>query len=59
MKKIEEIARRVVSEKVDFVKQRGLGALGPLMGAIMKELRGKADGKTINEILKKEIEKVI
>ena len=59
LKKIEEIARRVVSEKIDFVKQRGLGALGPLMGAIMKELRGKADGKTINEILKKEIEKVI
>ena len=59
LKKIEEIARRVVSEKIDFVKQRGLGALGPLMGVIMKELRGKADGKTINEILKKEIEKVI
>ena len=59
LKKIEEIASRVVSEKIDFVKQRGLGALGPLMGVIMKELRGKADGKTINEILKKEIEKVI
>jgi Glu-tRNA(Gln) amidotransferase subunit E-like FAD-binding protein len=59
LKKIEEIARRVVSEKIDFVKQRGLRALGPLMGVIMKELRGKADGKTINEILKKEIGKVI
>ena len=57
--KIEEIAKKVVSERIDFVKQRGLGALGPLMGVIMKELRGKADGKTINEILKKEIEKVI
>jgi len=57
--KIKGIARKVVSERIDFVKQRGLEALGPLMGVIMKELRGKADGKTINEILKKEIEKVI
>ncbi len=56
---IEEIARKIVSERIDFIKQRGLGAIGPLMGIIMKQLRGKADGKTINEILKKEIEKVI
>ena len=58
-KKIEEIARRVVSERIDFVKQKGLDSLGPLMGIVMKEVRGKVDGKTINEILRKEIEKVI
>lgn len=58
-KKIEEIARKVVSERIDFVKQRGLDSIGPLMGIVMKELRGKVDGKTINEILRKEIEKVI
>lgn len=57
--KIEEIARKIISERIDFVKQKGLESLGPLMGIMMKELRGKADGKTINEILKKEIEKVI
>lgn len=58
-RKIEEIARRVISERIDFVKQRGLDSLGPLMGIVMKELRGKADGKTINEILREEIKKVI
>ena len=56
---IEKIAKKIVSERIDFVKKRGLGAIGPLMGVIMKELRGKADGKTISEVLKKEIEKVI
>jgi glutamyl-tRNA(Gln) amidotransferase subunit E len=56
---IEKIAKKIVSERIDFVKKRGLGAIGPLMGIIMKELRGKADGKTISEVLKKEIEKVI
>ena len=59
IEKIKEIARKVVSERIGLVKQRGLGALSPLMGVVMKQLRGKADGKTINEILKKEIEKVI
>jgi glutamyl-tRNA(Gln) amidotransferase subunit E len=57
--KIEEIIKKIVLERIDFVKQKGLEALKPLMGAVMNELRGKADGKTINEILKREIEKVI
>jgi glutamyl-tRNA(Gln) amidotransferase subunit E len=56
---IEEIIRRIVSERTDFVKQRSMDALGPLMGVVMKELRGKADGKLINKILKQEIEKII
>jgi len=56
---IEEIARKVVSERIDFVKKRGLGSLGPLMGVVMKQLRGKADGKLISKILKQEIERVI
>jgi Glu-tRNA(Gln) amidotransferase subunit E-like FAD-binding protein len=29
------------------------------MGAAMKELRGKADGKTVNELLRKEIQKLL
>lgn len=58
-KEIQNIVKKVVSERIDFVKERGMGAIGPLMGIVMKELRGKADGKTINEILKKEIEKVL
>ena len=57
--KIEEIIKKIVLERIDFVKQKGLEAVKPLMGAVMNELRGKADGKTINEILKREIEKVI
>lgn len=56
---IEEIIRKIVSERNDFVKKRGMDSLGPLMGIVMKELRGKADGKLINKILKQEIEKVI
>jgi glutamyl-tRNA(Gln) amidotransferase subunit E len=59
IKEIQKLAEKIVKERLDFVKKRGLGAVGPLMGLIMKELRGKADGKVISSILKNEIEKVI
>ncbi len=56
---IEIIIQKIVEERKEFIKERKLGALGPLMGVAMKELRGKADGKKISEILKKEIQKII
>ncbi|MEA2055395.1 MAG: Glu-tRNA(Gln) amidotransferase subunit GatE [Candidatus Thermoplasmatota archaeon] len=58
-KELQEIVKKIVNERVDFVRERGISAIGPLMGIVMKELRGKADGKKINEALKKEIEKVL
>ena len=58
-KDIEEIVKNVVSDRIEFVKQRKLGSIDPLMGVIMKKLRGKADGKIINEILKKEVNKFV
>ncbi len=59
IKEIEKIVQKIIQEKMDFVKQKGINAVGPLMGIIMKELRGKADGKIISEILQKEIEKIL
>jgi glutamyl-tRNA(Gln) amidotransferase subunit E len=56
---IVKIVKRIVSERKKFVKERGTGALGPLMGLVMKELRGKADGKVISKILSNEIQKII
>ena len=53
---VEEVIRRVVNERVEFVRKRGKGAAGPLMGVVMKELRGKADGKTVNMLLTRAIE---
>lgn len=53
---VDAVCRRVVAEKLDFVKQRGLAAQGPLMGPIMAELRGKADGQLISARLKAAIE---
>ena len=54
---IRKVVKKVISERIDFVKNRGISALSPLMGVVMKELRGRADGKLINKILKEELEK--
>jgi glutamyl-tRNA(Gln) amidotransferase subunit E len=56
---IIQLIHTVLSERKDFVKQKGTNAVGPLMGVVMKQLRGKADGQLINKLLLQEIEKVI
>jgi glutamyl-tRNA(Gln) amidotransferase subunit E len=52
---LETIVKKIVAERADFVVQKGIAALGPLMGLVMTEVRGSVDGKIVSEILKKEI----
>jgi glutamyl-tRNA(Gln) amidotransferase subunit E len=54
---IRAVVARIVQENQELVKEKGLGAIGALMGDAMKELKGKADGKAISSVLKEEIEK--
>jgi glutamyl-tRNA(Gln) amidotransferase subunit E len=49
----------IVKEREDFVRSKGLDAIGPLMGPVMAALRGKIDGKQANDLLAKEIKKLI
>ena len=50
---------RIVKEREAFVREKGAGAIGPLMGPVMTELRGKLDGKAASDLLRKEIEKLL
>ena len=52
---VREFISNLINEKIDFVQERGMGAIGPLMGPVMSEFRGKMDGSKINELLIKEI----
>ena len=57
---IVQCIRTIVSDRKEFIKKRGkTESLGPLMGVVMKELRGKVDGKVISTILEQEIDKII
>ena len=54
-----EIARELVNDRIVFVRERGAGALGPLMGPFMQKVRGKLDGRKASAILKRAIEEVL
>ena len=56
---LEAIVRKIIAERPDFVAQKGKGALGPLMGVVMAEVRGSVDGKLVSEVLKTEIDKAL
>ncbi|MEK6975801.1 MAG: Glu-tRNA(Gln) amidotransferase subunit GatE [Candidatus Thermoplasmatota archaeon] len=55
---VDAVIAKVIAERRDFVKARGLAGMGALMGPVMAELRGKADGAVINARLKAAIEQV-
>jgi glutamyl-tRNA(Gln) amidotransferase subunit E len=56
---VEKIIKKLIKDREDFIQQQGKRSIGALMGAAMKELRGKADGKLVNELIRKEIQKLL
>ena len=56
---IEEAVDAVINERSDFIEDRGMGAVGPLMGMVMQKLGGSADGKAVSKILRDKINEKI
>ncbi len=56
---VAKIIEEIVTKNEDMIKERGMGAMGPLMGMAMKELKGKADGKLVNTLLRENIQKIV
>jgi glutamyl-tRNA(Gln) amidotransferase subunit E len=56
---LRALIRSILEDRSEFVKERGMGALGPVMGVVMKEVRGRVDGKVIADLLKSEIGKML
>ena len=54
---LETIIQEIVDKNEQLVKNQKERSIGPLMGIVMKELRGKASGETVNKILLKSIQK--
>jgi len=52
---LEKIVKTIIAGRADFVQQKGMAALGPLMGVVMAEVRGSVDGRIVSELLKQEI----
>ena len=49
---VEEAVDEVVAENADMIRERGMGAMGPLMGMVMGKLGGSADGKAVSDALR-------
>ncbi len=57
-----DVASRVdviVREREAFVRERGRGAMGPLMGEVMKEFKGQVDGKELSRLLGESIDRLL
>lgn len=54
---VQKIIENIVSENETMISERQMGAMGPLMGMSMKQLKGKADGSIVNKIVREEIQK--
>jgi glutamyl-tRNA(Gln) amidotransferase subunit E len=54
---LEKIIESIIEKNEEIIKNQKERAIGPLMGIVMKELRGKASGETINSLLSKNIKK--
>jgi glutamyl-tRNA(Gln) amidotransferase subunit E len=53
---IEEIIKQIVEAHEEMIKERGMGAMGNLMGKAMAELTGRADGKFVSSVIRNEIQ---
>ncbi|MEE8168868.1 MAG: Glu-tRNA(Gln) amidotransferase subunit GatE [Candidatus Hydrothermarchaeales archaeon] len=58
-KEIATVVRKLLEEKRDFISERGINAEKPLMGLVMKDVRGRADGKLVSEVLHRELEEFL
>ncbi len=56
---VEAAVDEVLAENADMIRERGMGAMGPLMGAVMGKLGGAADGKVVSSILKEKISNMV
>ncbi|MCS3922193.1 glutamyl-tRNA(Gln) amidotransferase subunit E [Methanococcus voltae PS] len=55
---VKEI-KSIIKQNIAVVNEKGMGAMGLLMGRCMANLRGKADGKLINKTLQDELKSIV
>jgi glutamyl-tRNA(Gln) amidotransferase subunit E len=56
-KELKAVIDKIINSRMDFIKEKGMNSAGPLMGVVMKELRGKVSGQEISRLLKERLSK--
>ncbi|MBY8979001.1 MAG: Glu-tRNA(Gln) amidotransferase subunit GatE [Candidatus Lokiarchaeota archaeon] len=55
LEELSKIIDDVIDNNIEIVKQKGMRAIGPLMGEVMKKVRGKIDGAIISREMKNKL----
>ena len=58
-KEIERIIDDLIERNKSLVEERGKGAFGPLMGMVMKKVRGRVKAEMVSGILKKRLQDIV
>jgi glutamyl-tRNA(Gln) amidotransferase subunit E len=56
---LKDIIKRILENNLSIIKERGIKAMAPLMGDVMKEARGNIDGAIVSKELKAALTKFI
>lgn len=59
LEEAKEAVRRIISRMSDVIKERGEAAFSTVMGATMRELRGRVDGGLLSKLVREEVLKVV
>jgi uncharacterized protein len=51
----EDEVRKAVKDKIDEIGASGMDDMGKVMGALMKDLKGKAEGSVISSVVRDEL----
>jgi uncharacterized protein YqeY len=51
----KELSTKEIEKMVDELKKKGFNDFNALMREAMKEMKGRADGKTVGEVIKKKL----
>ncbi|MDH5663856.1 MAG: Glu-tRNA(Gln) amidotransferase subunit GatE [Candidatus Bathyarchaeota archaeon] len=58
-KELERIIDDLIERNKSLVEERGKGAFGPLMGMVMKKVRGRVKAEMVSGILKKRLKEIV
>ncbi|MFQ5836536.1 MAG: Glu-tRNA(Gln) amidotransferase GatDE subunit E, partial [Candidatus Bathyarchaeia archaeon] len=58
-KELEGMINDLIEQNKSLIEKRGKGAFGPLMGMIMKKVRGRVKAELVSGILKKRLEEFV
>ncbi|MGB9683347.1 MAG: Glu-tRNA(Gln) amidotransferase subunit GatE, partial [Candidatus Bathyarchaeales archaeon] len=52
---LEKIVKKIITQNKDLVEKSGVKAFGPIMGMVMREVRGRANAELVGELIKKKL----